>query len=135
MELVNRHNRVYVRRLPQEQNCAFNFQPRLQGGGGQVSMWGCFTAAGPGPILFYDGRLDAERYVTLISAVLPQLIHDQFGDQDDDFYFQQDNAPCHKAKSTIQWFENQGIPLLPWPPTSPDLNPIENVWSIIDQEL
>jgi transposase len=26
-------------------------------------------------------------------------------------------------------FENRRIPLLPWPPTSPDLNPVENVWA------
>lgn len=35
----------------------------------------------------------------------------------------------------MKWFDKQQIHVLPWPPTSPDLNPIENVWSIIDQEL
>lgn len=134
-ELINRSNRVYVRRTSDEKNCPFNFQSRLQGGGGQVSVWGCFTAAGPGPILFYDGRLNSASYVTILSAALPQFIEDQFGDQDADYYFMQDNAPCHKAKATMEWFERQRIRVLPWPPTSPDLNPIENIWSIIDQKL
>lgn len=126
-EFINRNNRTYVRRSRTEENCSFNFRPRLQGGGGQVSVWGCFTAAGPGPILFYDGRLSSSSYVSLISAALPQFIDEKFGGRNDDYYFQQDNAPCHKAKATIQWFQEQGIRLLPWPPTSPDMNPIENI--------
>jgi transposase len=134
-QLVNRSTRTFVRRSPREENCSFSFKARLQGGGGDVSVWGCFTANGPGPILFYKGRLNSAAYVTLISAVLPQLLNDLSADQDGDWYFQQDNAPCHKAANTIRWFDEQGIQLLPWPPTSPDLNPIENVWSIIDRQL
>jgi transposase len=41
--------------------------------------------------------------------------------------FMQDNAKIHKAKKTIEWFENNGIVLLDWPPYLPDLNPIENL--------
>lgn len=135
IELVNRKNRAYVRRYPYEKDKPFNFQRRLQGGGGSVSVWGCFTAAGPGPILFYDGRLNAARYTTILDAVLPQFAGDQFGDQAADWYFQQDNAPCHRARLTAKWFEDNDITVIPWPPTSPDLNPIENVWSKIDQKL
>lgn len=40
----------------------------------------------------------------------------------------QDNAKIHKAKKTMKWFEDRGIELLEWPPYSPDLNPIEQLW-------
>jgi transposase len=134
-QLVNRCNRVYIRRMSHEGNQPFNFQSRVQGGGGQVSVWGCFSAAGPGPLVCYEGRLNSARYISTIRNALPYFIAANFDLKRDIWYFQQDNAPCHSAKATKKWFEDNAIYLLEWPPSSPDMNPIENIWSIIDQEL
>ena len=37
------------------------------------------------------------------------------------------NTPPHTARITKQWLAHNGIPVLDWPPYSPDLNPIEHV--------
>jgi len=48
--------------------------------------------------------------------------------------FQQDGARAHTLKATIAWLDaniKHYITPEDWPPNSPDLSPIENVWSIM----
>jgi len=45
----------------------------------------------------------------------------------DDFLFQQDNSPVHKAYSVIDWLEANKIDIIEHPLYSPDLNPIEHI--------
>jgi len=50
-------------------------------------------------------------------------------------HFQHDNAPCHKAKSVIDYMSSKDLNPISWPPYSPDLNPIENIWAVLKQKL
>ena len=50
--------------------------------------------------------------------------------------FMQDGAPCHTAKKVQQWFDDHPwVTLLPWAPQSPDMNNIENLWTLLKQEV
>ena len=50
--------------------------------------------------------------------------------------FQQDNASCHKNRESLEAIEILfGKDKIWWPANSPDLSPIETVWSILKQEL
>ena len=55
-----------------------------------------------------------------------------------DSIFQQDNVPCHTAQTTTDWLKNHKMEVMGkgvWPANSPDLNPIEFLWSILEEEL
>lgn len=71
-EVINRKSRVYVRHLLPEKDALFNFQPRKQGGGGSVSVWGSFSAYGVGRLVVYTGRLNSERYINTIADALSE---------------------------------------------------------------
>ncbi|CAF4580801.1 unnamed protein product, partial [Didymodactylos carnosus] len=133
-EVLNRKNRSFVRRLRSEQDKPFNVRARAQGGGGCVSVWGCMTAEGIGPLTVYKGRVNGKKYIDMLNLSLPSFIKKRFK-PGQKWYFMQDNAPCHTCKFSKQWFEKKKYKLMRWPAASPDLNPIENLWDYIDKKL
>jgi len=50
-------------------------------------------------------------------------------------YIAADNASWHAGLENKKFQENCGYKRLPWPPNSPDLNPIENAWALLKRAL
>lgn len=53
----------------------------------------------------------------------------------EDVVFMEDGAKWHKAKVVQRYLRSKGIKMMPHPPQSPDLNPIENVWKRIKDKI
>ena len=106
----------------------------VTGGGGRKS-----TYINPKTGLPYDGVCAAEYQ----EQVLPGLIQDgqrifarasRWGSE---WLFQQDGAKAHTAKTTKAVLNGQlpGRVVHDWPPNSPDLSWVENIWSWAERQL
>ena len=100
---------------------------KLKHGGGKVTVWGLITPFGVGHIVRIEGNLNKELYTEILEDDLLGSFRD-LGLDYGDFYFQQDNDPKHTLKLVQQWFKNNNVDVLPWPPNSPDISIIENLW-------
>ena len=49
--------------------------------------------------------------------------------------FQCDNDPKHKSKLALEFYSKNELDRLEWPPYSPYLNPFENFWGIVKQQV
>ena len=49
--------------------------------------------------------------------------------------FMQDGAPCYRAKIVTQFLKSKKIQILDWPGNSPELNPVENLWTVLKNKV
>ncbi len=106
----------------------------VQAGGGGVMVWGVFSWHTMGPLVPIEHCLNATVYLSIVADHVHPFMATVYPSSDG--YFQQDNAPCHKALIISDWFlEHNVFTLLKWPLLSPDINPIEHFWDVVEREI
>ena len=66
-------------------------------------------------------------------VLIPHVVH--FLQSPPDMTLQHDNATSHTVRSVRDFLQDRNISVLPWPEKSPNLNPIEHVWDLLDRRV
>ena len=116
----------YFWQRPDERKVVRTVKYRLK-----VNVWGCLSAIGFERIVCFHHNLNSSFLCNNIykNALLPtDRIHFE---RRRDWVLVEDNDPKHKSSISTAWKQIHHVATLPWPCHSSDINPIENLCSLL----
>jgi transposase len=99
-----------------------------------IMCWGAIGHGYKSPLVFFDSTVDTDAYISMLqnNRILDD-IRDKFNGRVT--MFQQDGAPAHRSSRTKLFIQSKIGLIKGWPPNSPDLSVIENVWGLLKKAV
>ena len=104
--------------------------------GPQLMVWGGMCSHGVTPLYRINGTLRSEEYKNILENVMLPSAASYFKRKR--WLLIQDNSKVHTSKMMKSWLQKKlkkHLPRVTFPPNSPDLNVIENLWTYVQDKL
>lgn len=100
-----------------------------------MGYWGFISVVGAGDLISVGPRFNARSYVNVLENFLkPQVRASMLVEDYPVIRVVQDNSAVHRAHIVQEWYEeNPDFEKVQWPALAQDLNPIENVWGMMQR--
>ena len=101
-------------------------------GDGSVMVWAGISIDGKTDLHVIPGNLSGVRYR---DEILHPIVIPYAGAVGYGFILMDDNARPHRARVVTDYLENETIERMEWPSCSPDMNPIEHAWDMLQKAV
>lgn len=92
--------------------------------GAKIHCWGGISARGALKLEIFEENLNAEAYIQILRRKLPEIQRLY----PEGWQWQQDGSGVHRAGIANNFIAQEVPKKIEWPPYSPDISPIENIW-------
>ena len=98
----------------------------------KIHAWAAFSSMGTFPLCIFTQNMDSDLFLQIMEG---HLIAQANVFHENNWRLFMDNDPKHTSRKVKVWLSHNVPKQIPWPSQSPDLNPIENLFGWVKQEL